>query len=500
MKKYIILPLAALALGFTACEDDDDTLGIPVVNPEIPAVDPSIVSVAPSADMPAVISLEQYNNDDQTFPVATVTAGEEWPAGYTFGAVAQISTDENFSNAVELPVVANGSTFLLNPEEVQGYIYGLTRDPSEITLWVRYGVQAVNGKEVIRLGDADSFIGTQQIKVVPFSPAAVIEPVYYLIWSDDAETWAKANAAAFTKGSGSQYDNPTFTLIHNFETSDLYWKIIPESTYDSFDLENGLVIGVTEKDSESRNGKLDESADQLAGYLDMSGRLMFEIRLDRINAAIGDDKEKADALTFSYKQAIENFWLAGDNVNGLSWSFAAEPTMWTKDYTNYAGFAVLGSEFKFSPQSGWNGDFGSDGGLTFKTTDGGELVGNGVATGSKNINVSEAGFYYISLNYANKEMQIVKINSWGVIGGFNSWGKSEEMTKVDDFTYTITQTMSEGDEWKFRANDQWTVSLGGQFDNLDPFNGPNFKCDATGTYEITLNLRNLPWTATVVKK
>ena len=118
MKKYIILPLAALALGFTACEDDDDTLGIPVVNPEIPAVDPSIVSVAPSADMPAVISLEQYNNDDQNFPVATVTAGEEWPAGYTFGAVAQISTDENFSNAVELPVVATGSTFLLNPEEV----------------------------------------------------------------------------------------------------------------------------------------------------------------------------------------------------------------------------------------------------------------------------------------------------------------------------------------------------------------------------------------------
>lgn len=314
--------------------------------------------------MPAVISLEQYNNDDQNFPVATVTAGEEWPAGYTFGAVAQISTDENFSNAVELPVVANGSTFLLNPEQVQGYIYGLTRDPSEITLWVRYGVQAVNGKEVIRLGDADSFIGTQQIKVVPFSPAAVIEPVYYLIWSDDAETWAKANAAAFTKGSGSQYDNPTFTLIHNFETSDLYWKIIPESTYDSFDLENGLVIGVTEKDSESRNGKLDESADQLAGYLDMSGRVMFEIRLDRINAAIGDDKEKADALTFSYMQAIANFWLAGDDVNGLSWSFAADPTMWTKDYVNYAGIAVLGSEFKFSPQAGWGGDFGSINGQT----------------------------------------------------------------------------------------------------------------------------------------
>lgn len=499
MKKYIILPLAALALGFTACEDDD-TLGIPVVNPEIPAVDPSIVSVAPSADMPAVISLETYNNDDMNFPVATVTAGEEWPEGYTFGAVAQISTDENFSNAVELPVVASGTTFMLNPEEVQGYVYSVTRDPSEITLWVRYGVQAVNGKEVIRLGDADSFIGTQQIKVVPFSPVAVIEPVYYLIWSDDAETWSKANAAAFTKGSGSQYDNPTFTLIHNFDAAELYWKIIPESTYDSFDLENGLVIGVTEKDSESRSGHLDESADQLAGYLDMSGRVMFEIKLDRITAVEGSDKDKEEALTFSYKQAIENFWLAGDNVNGLSWSFSPEPTMWTNDYVTYVGMAVLGKEFKFSSQAGWGGDFGSDAGLTFATNDGGELIGKGVASGSKNINVEEPGLYYISLNYANKEMQIIMLSSWGIIGGFNSWASSVEMTKVDDFTYTVTQEMKKDDEWKFRANGQWTVSLGGQFDNLNPFNGSNFKCAEDGTYEITLNLRNLPWSATVVKK
>ena len=502
MKKYIILPLAALALGFTACEDDDDTLGIPVVNPEIPAVDPSIVSVAPSADMPAVISLEQYNNDDQNFPVATVTAGEEWPAGYTFGAVAQISTDENFSNAVELPVVANGSTFLLNPEEVQGYIYGLTRDPSEITLWVRYGVQAVNGKEVIRLGDADSFIGTQQIKVLPFSPLAVIEPVYYLIWSDDAETWSKANAAAFTKGEGSQYDNPKFTLIHNFETTGLYWKIIPESTYDSFDLENGLVIGVTEADSESRNGKLDESADQLAGYLDISGRVMFEVKIDRITAIEGNAEEKKNAMTFSYKSANDNFWLAGDNVNGLSWSFAAEPTMWTNNYVDYAGIAVLGKEFKFSPQAGWDGDFGSTNDKTqpvFETVDG-QYIGKGMADGGDNIKVGEPGLYYISLNYLSKNLQLVKLTGWGIIGGFNGWGSSVEMTKVDDFTYTVTQDMTEGDEWKFRANDQWTVSLGGQFDNLDPFNAPNFKCDATGTYEITLNRRNLPWTATVVKK
>lgn len=110
------------------------------------------------------------------------------------------------------------------------------------------------------------------------------------------------------------------------------------------------------------------------------------------------------------------------------------------------------------------------------------------------------GLYYIRLNYVSKDMQLVKLASWGIIGGFNGWANSVEMTKVDDFTYTVTQDMNEGDEWKFRANGQWTVGLGGSFDNLDPFNGPNFKCDATGTYEITLNLQNIPWTAKVVKK
>ncbi len=501
MKKYIFLPLAALALGFAACEDDD-TLGIPVVNPEIPAVDPSIVSVAPSADMPAVISLETYNNDDMNFPVATVTAGEEWPEGYTFGAVAQISTDENFSNPTEIPTVVNGSTITLDPDAVQGVIYEkITRDPSELTLWVRYGVQAVNGKEVIRLGDANSFIGAQQIKVVPFPPAAVIEPVYYLIYSDDAETWTKAHALKVNHGAGSQYDNPSFSVTCNFTAAELgdglYWKLIPESTYEEFDLENGLVIGVNEADAESRSGDLDESADQLAGYLDLSGPVMFQFYLNRL------EPDEEHSMTFSFVQAYPNFWLAGDNVNGLVWSFASQPTMWTNDYSTYVGFANIGSQFKFSPTNGWNGDFGTtdNGQPVFSTNDGGELVGTGTANGASDIKVAESGLYYISLDFGTKDLTLTKIESFGITGGFNGWGDSVEMTpSADNLVFTVTQAMTEGDEWKFRANKQWSVSVGGEFDNLNPFNGANFKCTETGTYDITLDLSTLPWTAKVVKK
>ncbi len=501
MKKYIFLPVLALALGFTACEDDD-TLGIPVVNPEIPAVDAKLVSVAPSAEMPAVISLQAYNDADKNFPVATITAGEDWPAGYTFGVIAQVSRDENFSQTFEIPATISGSTITINPDDLQGVIYNnYTRDPGELTLWLRYGVEAINGKEVIRLGDATSFIGVQQIKVVPFTPTAVIEPKYYLIYSNDSETWTKAHALELTRGSGSQYDNPNFSLICNFSADELgdgiYWKVIPESTYTDFNLETGTVIGVVEADAESREGKLDTSADQFAGYLDLTGPVKFDFNLDFL------EPDADGSLKFTFMQAIENFWLAGDNVNGLSWSFASEPTMMTLNYVDYAGFANLGSEFKFAPQAGWGGDFGTtdNGQPEFSTNDSGEFVGKGMCNGGDNVKVAEPGFYYIGLNYSNKELNLVKITGFGIIGGFNGWGESVAMTASENnMVYTVTQALNEGDEWKFRANNAWTVSLGGDLDNLSPFNGSNIVCRKSGTYEITLDLRTLPWTAKLVEK
>ncbi|MDE5595130.1 MAG: hypothetical protein K2I89_06120, partial [Muribaculaceae bacterium] len=70
----------------------------------------------------------------------------------------------------------------------------------------------------------------------------------------------------------------------------------------------------------------------------------------------------------------------------------------------------------------------------------------------------------------------------------------------DNMVYTLTADLNAGDEWKFRANGNWTVSLGGALDKLSSFNGENLKCEETGTYEITLDLSTLPWTATLVKK
>lgn len=441
----------------------------------------------------ADVDLIQANDANKAVALAELESAEGLPEDYNLSFVGQISGDENFGGAQDFDVAFDGKTLSANADNLDAAYHSAlaTIDPRAKTVYIRFKAYAeTEGAPAARLGGMDAYFGSLATNMTPFAPDFVVEDAYYLIYSADAETWKKEDAIQFNHGSASPYDDPSFSLICNFTAEQvgegLYWKVVPQTTYDSFDLTSGVVYGVTEEDSEKRSGSLDESAEQLAGYFDLVGSAMFEINMRD--------------LTFSYKQAIENFWLAGDNVNGLTWSFADQATMWTNNYVDYYGVANLGSEFKFSPTNGWNGDFGSDGGLTFGTNDSGELVGNGEATGGKNINVDEPGFYYITLNYATKALQLVKINSWGIIGGFNGWDASVDMTASEDnLVYTVTQTFNAGDEWKFRANGQWTVNLGGALDNLIP-GGDNIKCEEAGTYEITLDFSTLPWTATLVKK
>ena len=87
-----------------------------------------------------------------------------------------------------------------------------------------------------------------------------------------------------------------------------------------------------------------------------------------------------------------------------------------------------------------------------------------------------------------------------MIGDFNSWGSSVAMTPSSDFlTWTGELTLDAGQGWKFRANDGWDINLGGSLSNL-VWNGDNISALGAGTYEVTLDLTTLPYTATAVKK
>lgn len=494
MKKYTILPILALALGFAACDDVDLGTGIPVVNPELPAAGADLVTVTAAA--PAVINLADYYTSGENVPVATAAIAEGWPEGYGLGAVAQLSATDDFANPVEVPMLVAGDKFEFNPTELNAAVrQNFSKDPSvEQTLYVRYSVSAVKGNESILLGGPDTFYCPMTV-VVTVVPPFEIEESYYYAWSDTPDGWSVNNTQLLAhQGEGNVYDNAIFSSVVT-TVKGSYWKIIPASVLDNSDFASA--IGVVAADAEEATGSLDrDAATQAAGVMTVGGAAEMTIDLDK--------------LTYSYKEAISNFWLAGNGVNGTSWNdgqFAM--VLWTSDYLKYAGYANLYGadqpEFKFSPTNAWSGDFGVAEALEFTTDPNtGVVSASGSATGGNNIKVPAPGLYFITLNYGSpkREVVITGIKTVGVIGDFNGWGASEAMTpSADNLTWKVTVNMNAGQSWKFRMNDGWDINLGGSLDNLTCFGNPaNLSCAEDGTYEITLYLGTIPYTATMVKK
>lgn len=492
MKKFAILPILALALAAVSCDEEMGT-GVPVVNPELPAVGDDQVTVSAASDASAAAVLADYYDKGLNVPVAALAEGENWPEGYTFGVKAYVSPTEDFAKAYEVPAAVVEKTVELKPFELQQVIYeNVTKAPVEVALWVRFNVMAMKGNQSITLGGPEKYYGPVKMLARTFDPERVLDSKYYFAWSADGTTWTTQNAMEFTHSDINVYDDPKFSITLNFDGatvgSGMFWKIIPGATFDSGDLLSGTTVGVDPANENINKGALVEGTTTEAGIYTITGPALFNFNIED--------------MTFDYIVAIPNFWLAGDYVNGTSWNngeFAK--VMWTDNYTDYVGFAHVGSMFKFSPVNGWNGDFGVKDAVEYNTNDNGVTVGTGKADGGNNINVPEDALYYIQLNYNTRALTLTKINTIGIIGGFNDWGNSNAMNPSEDLlTWTITQDMKAGDEWKIRANNGWDISLGGQFDNLWPFNGGNFVCAETGTYDITLNLGTLPWTATVVKK
>lgn len=152
----------------------------------------------------------------------------------------------------------------------------------------------------------------------------------------------------------------------------------------------------------------------------------------------------------------------------------------------HVGFQYLedGAEFKILPvRDSWDNAWGRDGGI----------VGTLIAGGGNIKSVDEptytgAGFYEIRFDLANGTVALTPV-AMGVIGdGIGSWD-----TDID-LTYNQTSKKWEGQVdfldaggYKFRANDDWAINMGGSLDNLVQ-NGANLVTPGAGTWNVTLDL------------
>ena len=488
MKK--ITYLSALALGFAlvACDDYKEPNPPAQMNPFPGVLEVSNVVVAPQVSTSTTFDLQDLNNQGQNILLATVTAGD-FPMGYTVGAQGEISVND-FQKAVEVPLIVTENTtkadalfdVYVAPDALEGAYQSITASPDEATIALRFLLTAEKGTEVAVVGGPTNYYMTN-FTIIPFPSAMVIEDAYYLIGTID--DWSVVGAIKFNHSDMSVYDDPVFTIKIDISEADAangwWWKIIPQSTYDLGDWGDAdySQFGPAENGSPDASGALMprlNGEDPGAGNFQESGQWLLTINMAE--------------LTYEFSSAVENLWTPGD-ANG--WSAPASQMLYTNNYANYFGYAVLSpGGFKFTSGPDWDHTNYGAGEAE------GELSDDG---GAGNLSVAEKGLYWCAVNIPSLTYEVTLINTIGVIGDAtpNGWDASTALTPSDDFlTWSGEITFGSG-EFKFRANDGWDINLGGTPENLTQ-DGANIPSPGEGTYMVTLNLSQLPYSCQLVKK
>lgn len=482
MKKIALMGALALCLGFTSCDGYEEPNPPAQANPQEPVfvIDGLAVTDAVGTE---VMDVAKYNNEGQQIPVLNVDL-TNFPTTSDLKMVMEISATNDFARVGEVETTYADGVVTVSPDAFQGaYTSYISKGPKQKSIFVRYSAYAVSGNESVRLGGPDKYFGPYEINVLPMPSDLVIEDAYYLIGT--ISDWSFETAVKFNHSDLNVYDDPVFTLAvdvtEDQAAAGWWWKVIPASTYENGDWVDAknASYGVEENGDESTEGMLvgrTDTEDCGAGCLTEGGQLLLTINLEE--------------GTYAFTSAVTYLYTPGQ-ANG--WSQTSSQLLYTNDYTNYEGYAVLDpSGFKFSTAPDWDHTNLGDGGEE------GVLSNDG---GAGNLTVPALGLYWCKVNIASLTYSVTAISTIGVIGDATpaGWDASTALTPSDDFLTWTGDIVFKGGEFKFRANDGWDINLGGDLSNLTQ-DGGNIASPGEGTYTVTLSLAELPYTATVVKK
>lgn len=190
---------------------------------------------------------------------------------------------------------------------------------------------------------------------------------------------------------------------------------------------------------------------------------------------------------------------------GADWSPAATlPSLASSafgqtDFEGYVYMNVASPEFKLIPtNTSLDGDYGDDG----------NFAGTLAQTGEENIQLSAAGYYRIQANTSTLTYS-VQPTSWAITGSATPLGWPDNGIQDQDMTYNPTtkkwqitiQLTAGGNEFKFRANDNWNINFGDDGgDGILDYGGGNLSVPSSGNYLIEIDLsnpRNYTWSATL---
>jgi len=444
MKKITtIMALAAMGIGFFACDSVEESDVLPQAYPQeaifnadnLTVTDESAINVS---ETPGEVKVATY----------AVTG---FPEASTPAFKMQISKTDDFAKSATVNCLVDTATcsiYALGSDINAAYKSVVTRNPATAAAHVRFVAMAHNGTEQVLIGGPSRYFGVGTVQVTPVSEGVVIENTYALV-NGSAEI-------PLQHSDLDPYDDPVFKVVFDAATG-AKWQIKSAS---------GKVFGPAV--AGDLEGSLKADAE---GEFSVTGPYSIEINMRD--------------LTYKMAIAIETLYTPG-NSNG--WNQGASQTLTTTDYVNYTGYVHLNGEFKFTSKADWSGvNYGSTGVEGELSTDG----------GAGNLKVVKDALYWAQVDLVKMTYTLTEITSLGCIGGFNGWGSQANLEPSEDFLiWSGEVTFNAGDEWKFRANDNWDINLGGSLDDLVP-NGGNLKQEEGGTKTVVLDLSARPYTAIV---
>lgn len=488
MKKLTYFSALALGLALVACDDYKEP-NPPAQSNEAPEVlMPADLGVTGQIVAGQNYNLEDYNNANQPITIATVMVNDLQP-GYQIGALGEISASTDFSTTTYpitlevMPATRGTQEFdvVVYADELQGVYSNISMAPTEATIGIRFNLTATNATETAYLGEnGEAYEYAYSMTFTPIPSDVPIEDAYYLLGTING--WSVAEAVPFTHvGTGNVYDFPEFQITVDITeeaaAAGWWWKIIPASTYaygDWMDTDYSQ-WGVAENGDTSLTGTLvprKDGQDPGAGDITEAGKWVLTINM--VN------------LTYEFSAAPSYLYTPGD-ANG--WNQEASQLLYPTGDTTYEGYAALSvGGFKFTSQADWDGvNYGSTGVEGELTTD----------PGAGNLSVDVTGLYWCTVDTEALTYSATYVSTYGLIGDATpgGWDASTALTPSEDFvTWSAVVTLGDG-EFKFRANDGWDINLGGSMENLTP-GGDNIASPGAGTYKVTLNLGQLPYSCT----
>lgn len=425
-------------MSMVSCTEDYTDWANPQSNPEEEAVAFGNGSVAPVD----VINLADVTGDK--VKVASI--------------VAPTSTKDTYTPSFKINF--DGQTFDIDADgnmakaDLVNYITGKWgKRPTERDIDATLDAWQSNGSTAAKMATSETF----QVKAIPEAP--FIDEGYYLVGdmftTEEVNGWTKEVAKAFKHSEKDVYEDPIFTVSFETTKADQYWKIIPKKNIDSDDIWAAGVVGPKVDGDDSMTGLL-TNGDAKAGKIAKAGKYKLTINMMDYSYTL----EEVNYDPFIYFCGATDGWTNAeqklalvDDAKGVytGYLYCADPNGW-------------GNQFKFQRVAGsWDNEINSGAFSTFSgaaTSEGGNI----------GVNAGE-GVYYFDVNLGEGTITATKVETMGIIGGFNNWAGDAPMKwNPEEYCFEATfEAPNAGvtaDGWKFRVNGGWDINLGGSINNL----------------------------------